>query len=330
MSTMTDTPPETTTEQFRADVLHGLTAKQKAISSRYFYDAEGDRLFQRIMASPDYYLTRAEEEVLGMQTDAVLQELANGNVRFSLFELGAGDGTKTKHLLRRALEQGLDPVYRPVDISANVLNELGGSLRRELPALRYHAEQGEYFEAIERLFSDPAEPKAVLFLGSNIGNLDRDRAIALMKSVARHLGPSDRFLVGFDRKKDPATILRAYNDREGHTAAFNLNLLHRINRELGADLNTANFIHVPVYDPATGRALSYIVSTIEQDVHIQGLDRPVHFRAWEALHTEISQKYDRSMIEDLAEHAGLRIAAEFTDHRSYFTDVVFAPKAERP
>ena len=183
MNTTTDTQTETATEQFRADVLHGLTTKQKAISSRYFYDAEGDRLFQRIMASPDYYLTRAEEEILSQQTDAVLEALANGNTRFSLFELGAGDGTKTKHLLRRALEQGREPLYRPIDISANVLDELGEALRKELPTLRYQAEQGEYFEAIERLFSDPTESKAVLFLGSNIGNLDLDHAIAVMKGV---------------------------------------------------------------------------------------------------------------------------------------------------
>ncbi|MEO8734574.1 MAG: L-histidine N(alpha)-methyltransferase, partial [Flavobacteriales bacterium] len=184
----------------------------------------------------------------------------------------------------------------------------------------------EYFEAIERGFAERKEPKAVLFLGSNIGNLDRERAIALLKGVAGYLGPNDRFLVGFDRKKDPATILRAYNDSEGHTREFNLNLLRRMNRELGADFNVDNFIHVPVYDPCTGRALSYIVSTCAQAVHIPGAKELFHFRAWESLHTEISQKYDDAMIDDLARHSGLRITAQFTDSKRYFTDVVFAPQ----
>jgi dimethylhistidine N-methyltransferase len=312
------------TDEFRAHVIAGLSGTPKRLSSRYFYDAEGDRLFQRIMASEDYYVTRAEDEILREQTDAVLKALANGHERFSLFELGAGDGAKTRHLLRRALEQGRDPLYRPIDISGNVLAQLGQRLQKELPALRYQAEQGEYFEAIERGLADPLEPKAVLFLGSNIGNLDRGQAIALLKGVADHLGPKDRFLVGFDRKKDPATIRRAYNDREGLTREFNLNLLRRINRELGADFDLEQFIHTPVYDPSSGRALSYIVSICDQEVHLPSVKRPVHFKAWEALHTEISQKYDDAMIDDLAAHSGLRITKRFTDGKGYFTDVVFA------
>jgi len=312
--------------EFRTHVLAGLSGTPKKLSSRYFYDAVGDRLFQRIMASEDYYVTRAEDEVLREQTDAVLNALANGYERFSLFELGAGDGAKTKHLLRRALEQGRDPLYRPIDISAHALDQLGSTLNNELPTLRFQAEQGEYFEAIKRGFTDPSEPKAVLFLGSNIGNLDRERAIALLKGVAEYLGPNDHFLVGFDRKKDPATILRAYNDSEGHTREFNLNLLRRVNRELGANFNLNNFIHAPVYDPCTGRALSYIVSTCGQEVHIPGSETAFHFRAWEAVHTEISQKYDDAMVADLAMHSGLRITAQFTDSKGYFTDVVFAPR----
>lgn len=315
-------------DDFRTHVLAGLAGTPKKLSSRFFYDAEGDRLFQCIMASEDYYVTRAENEILSEQTDDVLKALANGHKRFSLFELGAGDGAKTRHLLRHALEQDRDPIYRPIDISENALEQLGQRLKKELPTLRFHAEQGEYFEAIKRGFADPSEPKAVLFLGSNIGNLDREQAITLLKGVAEYLGPNDRFLVGFDRKKDPATIRRAYNDREGHTSAFNLNLLHRINRELGADFNADNFIHTPVYDPSSGRALSYIVSTRDQEVHIPGVEKPIHFKAWEALHTEISQKYDDGMIGDLAEHSGLRITDQFTDSKGYFTDVVFATQHE--
>ncbi|MEZ4806138.1 MAG: L-histidine N(alpha)-methyltransferase [Flavobacteriales bacterium] len=329
MRTSIEVGTDEATAAFRRDVIEGLTQVPKRIGSRYFYDAEGDRLFQAIMASPDYYVTRAEEEILRDQTDAVLEALVNGHARFSLFELGAGDGTKTKHLLRRALDQGRDPLYRPIDISEHVLDELGTALKKELPTLRFQAEQGEYFEAIRRTFTDPGEAKAVIFLGSNIGNLTRERAIELLKGVGDHLGPNDRFLVGFDRKKDPAIILRAYNDRAGITRDFNLNLLRRMNRELGTDFDLDGFVHAPVYCPATGRALSYIVSTRDQVVHMPGVDAPIAFKAWEALHTEISQKYDRTMIEDLAHHAGLRITATFTDDKGYFTDVVFAPNNGR-
>lgn len=324
MNILVDRTPDQATAEFRANVLEGLAQEPKRISSRFFYDAEGDRLFQRIMASEDYYVTRAEDEILREQTDAVLEAIINGHERFTLFELGAGDGTKTKHLLRRALELGRDPEYRPIDISENVLEQLGDALKKELPALRFHAEQGEYFEAIKRSFSAMTDAKVVLFLGSNIGNLPRERAIELLKGVAEQLGPNDRFLVGFDRKKDPATILRAYNDREGVTSKFNLNLLHRMNTELGADFDLDGFVHAPVYCPATGRALSYIVSTRAQNVHIPGSNGPIHFKEWEAIHTEISQKYDLHMISDLARNAGLRITKTFTDSNGYFTDVVFA------
>jgi len=319
--------PLTLTDQFRADVVEGLSLNQKRISSQYFYDAEGDRLFQEIMASEDYYVTRAEEEIFRERTDALLHALTGGQKRFSLLELGAGDGTKTKYLLKRALELGMDPLYRPIDISGHALDELGAALRKEMPTLRFRSEQGEYFEAIARSFNGSNEPKAVLFLGSNIGNLPRERAIELLKGVADHLGPDDRFLVGFDRKKDPAVIRRAYNDSEGHTRAFNLNLLHRMNRELGADFRVDRFQHAPVYCPATGLASSYLVSTCEQVVHIPGTDL-IHFNAWETVHTEISQKYDLPMIKDLAFQAGLRIKDTFMDSKEYFADVVFGPKQQ--
>lgn len=321
----TPSAPAIFTDTFREDVLRGLALKEKAISSRYFYDAEGDRIFQAIMAMPEYYPTRAEEEIMRDRTDAVLEALVADAQRPELLELGAGDGTKTKHLLRRLLETGRDPLYRPIDISSHALEVLGRELQKDLPTLRYKGEQGEYFEALQRCFGDRSLRRAVLFLGGNIGNLVRDRAIHLLSGVAQALGPDDRFLVGFDLKKDPARILAAYNDDSGHTRRFNLNLLHRINRELGADFDVDAFVHTPVYDPMSGRAMSFLVSIREQQVHIPGAAGPFHFRAWEAIHTEISQKYDMDMIQDLAENAGLRITASFTDQQRLFTDVVFAP-----
>lgn len=328
METETSIRTRAATEQFRADVLHGLGLPQKAMLSRYFYDAEGDRIFQAIMAMPEYYLTRAEEEILRDHTAEVAGALVGDDQDPEVIELGAGDGTKTKHLLRHLLQEGKDPIYRPIDISANVLAELREALCVEMPDLRYQGVQGEYFTALGAAFKESDRVKAVLFLGSNIGNLKRDRAIELLSGVRRHLGPKDRFLVGFDLKKDPATIRAAYNDAKGHTRAFNLNLLHRINRELHADFDVDAFVHAPVYDPASGTAASYLVSTKDQVVTIPGADAPVRFKAWEAIHTEISQKYDRAMIDDLAKYAGLEVVASFKDSQELFTDVVFA--AARP
>lgn len=319
-----DLSPEGEVARFREHVISGLGASPKRLSSRYFYDAEGDRLFQKIMACEDYYVTRAEDEVLREQAPDVLQALSGGRNGLDLVELGAGDGAKTKHLLRRALQEGRTLRYRPTDISAHALHGLELALGMEMPALAVRGEQGEYFEVIRRGFVEHGIPTAVMLLGSNIGNLPHGRAQVLLKGVADQLGAGDRFLVGFDRKKDPAVILRAYNDREGHTRAFNLNLLRRMNRELGMDFNLERFIHAPVYDPGSGQAKSFLVSTCQQEVHLPGQGEPFRFRAWEAVQTEMSQKYDDAMIGALAQGAGLRIVARFTDSRGLFSDVVFA------
>lgn len=316
--------PLTAVDEFRSHVIQGLNSEPKRIASRYFYDAEGDLIFQRIMAAPEYYLTRAEEEILREQTEAVLQALCGSSRSFDLVELGAGDGTKTKHLLRKALATGRKPVYRPIDISPHVLEQLGTALRQELPELRFEPIVAEYFQALKQLSSEKEQPKAILFLGSNIGNLDRTRAIAMLRGIAEELSASDRLMIGFDLKKDPDTIRSAYNDKGGHTRDFNLNLLKRMNRELGCDADPSKFMHAPMYDPADGCAKSYLLSTCDQVLHLPGADAPIALRKWEAIHTEISQKYDPHMIQDLAESAGLRITAEFTDSKGHFTDVVFA------
>ncbi len=327
MSQATNTlvhPPVTAEAEFRAHVLEGLGSEPKRISSRYFYDAQGDLIFQRIMAAPEYYLTRAEEEILRDQTDAVLNALCGTTGSFDLVELGAGDGTKTKHLLRHALATGRTPVYRPIDISPHVLEQLGDSLRQEMPDMRFEPIVAEYFQALQQLSSTKGQPKAILFLGSNIGNLDRTRAITMLRGIVEHLASGDRLMIGFDLKKDPDTIRSAYNDAGGHTRDFNLNLLTRMNRELGCDADLSKFMHAPMYDPASGCAKSHLLSTCDQVLHIPGAEAPIALRKWEAIHTEISQKYDSHMIQDLAESAGLRITAKFTDSKGHFTDVVFA------
>ena len=303
---------------FARDVLDGLSQQPKRLSSMYFYDERGDRLFQDIMHMPEYYLMNCELDIFEQQKAQILQAI--GLEHFHLLELGAGDGFKTRVLLRHFIEQAVDFEYQPIDISPNVLLELEQSLREELPELNVHVLPGDYFKVLHEVKETDSTPKVVLFLGANIGNYAHERAVAFLKHLNEELNSGDKLLIGFDLKKDPETILNAYNDPAGITAAFNLNLLERMNRELGADFNTEDFRHWETYDPVSGATRSFIVSKKAQQVYIQALGRSFHFDAWEAINVELSQKYSLTEIENLAEVAGFQIEQHFTDDRGYFVD----------
>ena len=195
---------------FKQDVITGLSADAKYLSSRYFYDEIGDQIFQEIMAMPDYYLTRAEEEIFHLRKEEIYKAL-NFSCPFKLVELGAGDGLKTKILLRSFLEQKADFQYLPIDISSHVLAELSESLAQELPQLEVEPMAKEYFEALEQLQKISGEPKLVLFLGSNIGNFPQGKASGFLNSLAAKLQTGDKLLLGVDLKKEPAKILKAYS-----------------------------------------------------------------------------------------------------------------------
>jgi dimethylhistidine N-methyltransferase len=317
---------EQLTDQFRQDVIRGLSAEEKRISSKYFYDEYGDAIFQRIMAAPEYYLTNAENSILRDNSSEIIRIISAGQEHIELIELGAGDGTKTKHLLKEALAQGKRPVYRPVDISQNILDELGENLRSEIPDIAFNGIRAEYADVFSASLLDSDHTKCILFLGSNIGNLEIEQAMALMSSMGLQLQGNDHLLIGFDLKKDPRVILAAYNDVGGATRDFNLNLLHRINRELGGDIAVNDFMHTPVYDPFKGRALSYLVSTKKQTIHLEGINEGFELRAWEAIHLEISQKYDLHMIQFMADNAGLDIEETFTDPEKQYINVIFKAK----
>ncbi|GJM34383.1 MAG: dimethylhistidine N-methyltransferase [Saprospiraceae bacterium] len=304
---------------FATHVANGLSANPKKISSRYFYDDQGDKLFQRIMNMPEYYLTNSEMEIFQNQKDAILKAV-NGQP-FDLIELGAGDGTKTMVLLRHFLKAGSKFRYCPVDISEHVLEELGAKLAKELPELEVDPLPGEYFEVLRQLDSSVSKrPRVIFFLGANIGNFPKLDAKRFLKQLRGLLQPGDQLLIGIDLKKDPAIILNAYNDPAGITAAFNLNLLHRINRDLGGNFAVNQFKHWETYNPLNGETRSAIVSKIEQKVHIEAIDQSFHFNAWEAIDVELSLKYDRQEIALMAAEVGFRVKAEFVDKQEYFVD----------
>lgn len=312
--------------QFEQDVRNGLTDFPKHLSSQYFYDEKGDKLFQEIMAMPEYYLTDREFEILSENTAEIAGLFAQGNAPFKLLELGAGDGKKTKVLLKYLSENNFKFKYQPIDISQNALDGLEKSLLEELPQVSVETRQGNYFENLSAINDENGTKKVILFLGSNIGNLLHPQAVEFLKSVRVLMQEEDLLFVGFDMKKNPQTILDAYNDLNGITAAFNKNVLTRINRELDANFDIDKFLHWEVYDPETGTAKSYLIANETLTVSLKKLDLQVKFNAWETIHTEISQKYDDRTIQWLADKSGLEIVTEFSDANEHYKDYVFRTK----
>lgn len=306
-------------DTFARDIDKGLSLTPKSLPSRYFYDKKGDELFVKIMNMPEYYLTDAELEIFKEQTEHLIQSFAMNGEHFEVVELGAGDGLKVVNLLRGL--NGSDFTYSPIDISANAIDLLHNRLNRELPGLQFGGRQGEYFEVLESL--RVLGKKIILFLGSNIGNLTDNRAHDFLTKLADAMVPTDKLLIGFDLKKDPEIIRKAYDDPHGYTREFNLNLLHRINRELGGDFDVSQFAHKPLYNEATGEALSYLQSYINQTVTIKATGQTYHFKKGECIHTEISRKYDLNTIQELVRETGLLLKDTFYDKKKYFVDVLF-------
>lgn len=305
-------------------VAEGLRRAPKALSSMYFYDDAGSGLFQQIMALPEYYPTRAEFAIFREHGAAIAAALSPaGGGEFALVELGAGDGAKTKLLLRELLAAGSPFTYAPVDISAGAMTGLVAALKQELPDLQVVPVVADYATALTELPTRPGS-KAVLFLGSNIGNFGPAERLDFLRQLAAPLASADRLLIGFDLQKDPRRIRAAYDDAQGVTAAFNLNLLTRLNRELGADFDLAHWQHYTDYSPLNGAVRSFLVSTRAQQVHMAALEETFDFAAWEVIHTENSYKFTLPQIEALAAETGLRVVEYFTDPATDFADVVLA------
>jgi L-histidine Nalpha-methyltransferase len=315
----------TQSNTFAEDVLRGLSASPKYLLSKYFYDDEGSRLFQEIMRLPEYYLTRAEQEIFSNQTKEIYEAFGAGSGEFDLIELGAGDGSKTSVLIDYFLRQKARFTYVPIDISAEALNFLTKKFTLQFPALSLQTEQGDYFRKLETFKAISGKRKIILFLGSNIGNFSRTQAVEFFRSLRAVMNQNDLFFIGFDLQKDPRTIRRAYDDEQGVTAAFNLNLLTRINRELGANFDAKKFMHYAAYHPIEGAARSFLISQTAQTVDITALNKTFEFAAWEPIFMEISQKYKISMIEELAVTSDFRVAKNFFDQQNFYTNSLWKP-----
>jgi L-histidine Nalpha-methyltransferase len=311
----------TAKELFYKEVIHGLSSTPKYLPSKYFYDAVGDRLFQQIMQLPEYYLTRCEQEIFVKQTKALAAPLLQQFETFDVLELGAGDATKSTYLLRYLNEYAKDFTYYPVDISENVIRLLENEMPQRIPGLEVQGLNGDYFDMLAKSYDLSNRNKLVLFLGSNIGNFSAAETERFLLALNYHLQPGDMVLIGFDIKKNPKDILAAYNDHSGVTKAFNLNLLRRINHELGANFNLAQFDHYPTYNPINGACKSYLISLEKQDVSIG--EETFSFYKNEPLWTELSQKYSEYEIDKLAALTCFSPITKYYDSRHWFVDVLW-------
>jgi L-histidine Nalpha-methyltransferase len=310
---------------FYQEVLNGLRAENKYLSSKYFYDETGDKLFQQIMACPEYYPTRCEMEILQHESQKMVHLFREYGDSFDLIELGPGDATKSWYLLKELQIEKVPFTYYPIDISANVIRWLNERLPVTLPGIRLNGLNGEYMDKMEEVSTFSAARKIVLFMGANIGNMTMPQATFFVRQLHDRMQPGDLLLIGFDLKKHPKTILDAYNDRQGITRAFNLNLLHRINRELEADFNPDQFEHCPVYDPGSGACKSYLISLSAQEVHIG--NNVIVFRENEPVHMEISQKFTLAETAQMASQSGFQPIHTFLDSKKWFADVLWQRKS---
>ncbi|MEO8572867.1 MAG: L-histidine N(alpha)-methyltransferase [Pyrinomonadaceae bacterium] len=320
-----NTSPSPELSQFAEDVLSGLSSVPKQLSSKYFYDDEGSRLFQEIMRLPEYYPTRAELKIFTEQTDAIREAFTDKVKEIDLIELGAGDGTKTAVLLEHFLKHDVDFTYSPIDISQEANDALLKRFREKFPDLRISPHTGDYFKVLGDLRNGSDRRNVLMFLGSNIGNFQRDQAVDFFRQLRAVMNDNDRLFVGFDMQKDPRVIVKAYDDQQGVTAAFNLNLLRRVNRELGANFDLSKFSHYAQYRPVECAARSFLISREKQTVTIAALNRSFDLEQWEPIFMEISQKYTRAMIEELAAESGFAIETEFFDDVNFYTDSLWRP-----
>ena len=304
------------------DVRRGLSKQPKRFLPKYFYDQLGSQLFEAICLLPEYYLTRAENEILDRYADEIVAAVA-GDI--TLIEMGSGSASKTRLLIEALLRKQAELLFIPVDISASALDSSSRILLQSYPQLRIEAYAADYFAGLAELEKEQRGRTLALFLGSNISNFDPDEALKFLRALRQVLRAGDALLLGADLKKDKSVLEAAYNDALGVTAAFNLNVLARINRELGGTFDLRAFQHRAFYNEAVGRVEIYIESTREQTVAISQLEMEVQFHEGEQIHTENSYKYDLNDIARLAAATGFIHGRTWLDSQERFSsNLLFA------
>jgi dimethylhistidine N-methyltransferase len=307
-------------EAFASAVRAGLSSEPKTLPWPYFYDEEGSRLFESICKLPEYYLTRTEDAILRRDADAMVDCLdpCQDEQEATIVELGSGSAVKTQRLISAALNRYRRLHYVPIDVSPTALEDSARRLVRRFPSLRVTGYVADYRRGLERITAKAWGPRLIVFLGSSLGNYELDAASDLLAMIAGTMCSDDRFLLGTDLAKDRSILEAAYDDSQGVTAAFNLNLLGRINRELGADFQVQAFQHRATYQPERERVEMYLVSKRRQTVRLSAAGLTVGFAEGEPIHTESSHKYTPETLGKLANAAGLVEEAAWIDQQGWF------------
>jgi dimethylhistidine N-methyltransferase len=308
-------------EHVAAAVRQGLASQRKRLPPWLFYDEAGSQLFEAISELPEYYLTRTEREIFAQNAGAIIAQAADG-VRLRIAELGAGSAEKTRLLLKAAVERQRTVLYEPVDVSASALDGACERIGREIPGVTVTPRVMDYTHGDGHSFHldrpRGGERQLVLYIGSSIGNFEPNEAAELLQRVRAGLKTGDSFLLGVDLVKKDSILLAAYDDAAGVTAAFNRNLLARLNRELDADFDPEAFAHLPLWNVAASRIEMHLVSRLAQRVRLAALHLEVDFAAGETIHTENSYKFQPGQAESLLAEAGFAPAARWTDKNGWF------------
>jgi dimethylhistidine N-methyltransferase len=301
------------------EIRRGLIVRPRSLSPWMFYDAEGSRLFERITTLPEYYPTRTERAILAGNADAIVARAHNDRSwPLRLVELGAGTASKTCIPLEAALRLSDDVTYMPVDVCSNALELACENVARALPEVRVRP-------IVRNFVTDPLQLEPfdgttlALYIGTSIGNFSPDESRLILRNLRAQLQSGDSLLLGTDMVKDERTLLTAYDDRDGVTAAFNLNILHRLNRELGANFDTCSFRHRVLWNSIESRIEMHLESTRDQDVSIEGADLDLHFMPRETIHTENSYKFTDRGIRSLLNESGFETRGAWKDRRGCYT-----------
>jgi dimethylhistidine N-methyltransferase len=304
-------------ERAASAVRKGLTARPKALPPWLFYDETGSQLFDQITELPEYYPTRTERGILAGHADAMIAQAAEGR-RLRLVELGAGSADKTRLLLAAAVRRQGTVLYEPLDVSATALEAARERIEREIPGVHVAPQLMDYAHGLALDPGKADERRLVLYIGSSIGNFEPEEAARLLRRLRAELAPGDGLLLGVDMVKDETTLVAAYDDAAGVTAAFNRNVLNRLNRELGADFDPRAFAHRAVWNPAASRIEMHLECRIAQRVSLPALDLEIEFAEGETIHTENSYKYSPGGAEAMLSEAGFVPESRWTDTQGWF------------
>ncbi|MFN3654199.1 MAG: L-histidine N(alpha)-methyltransferase [Candidatus Nitrosotenuis sp.] len=307
-------------DEFASDIAYGLTRKNKFISSKYFYDIKGSQLFEQICNLPEYYLTRKEIEILS----SIKNDLAGYLSTHAVVELGSGSATKTRFLFEILSESQNEVQYYPIDIS-DITHESAEKLQDEFSNLKITGIVDQYEDGL-KLLKNLKGKKIIVFFGSSFGNFDKKSGTEFLKRICKSMNAEDLFLLGIDLVKDIKVLERAYDDSQGITKKFNLNVLARINRELGANFNLSNFDHVAFYNSAQKRIEMHLRAKTDQNILIKGIDLSVKLVRGEKIRTEYSYKYTIPQIKALTKNAGFKIKTIWSDQQRYFGLILLSIK----